>query len=128
MTLRERADRFSKATLAYGGGFDDSPMGSAVALACAWMQEHPADDDEPVTNNWVTAIGGRKEDHPLKWSFALSDGLSIGVWRIDAQDAKWKAVVNISPCFSADLARGIDTRGQVRRLLSALGITCKEGT
>jgi hypothetical protein len=119
MTLREAANKLGKATLAYGSGFDDSPIGCAVALACAWMQEHPADDDEPVTHAWVKTIGFAETDHLNKMTYRRPESIDLGLWAVDGG---WKAMLLITEFASSTITRGLKTRGQVRRLLSALGI------
>jgi hypothetical protein len=75
----------------------------AVALAKAYLAEHPADDAEPVTLEWTRSLGldcRRIYDGP-DW-----------IPNIRGLDGNWVI-----------LPRGA-TRGQARRLLAALGIDC----
>lgn len=67
-----------------------------LMLAKAYLAEHPVDDDEPVTNEWLWSL-------PL-YRKAIWRWTNNFVFDVSGQSA---------PC---------KTRGDVRRLLAALGI------
>lgn len=81
--------------------------------------EHPADDAEPVTEEWLRSVG-------------FESGLRFEFGRLEATKTYngWNFWLKWSdhPNGSSRLANGLNTRGAVRRLLSALGIPSTEGT
>lgn len=91
----------------------------AIILADAYLAEHPADDGEPVTADWMRSFA----PNPGLY-FPLNDDES-GVW----------FVFNPEGCYMA-ISDGVNrsaelpvppTRGHVRRLCAALGVELKEG-
>ena len=85
----------------------------ACMLAESYLAEHPADDAEPVTEEWLLSVGFKR--HPFEGMLHVIDGwmsMSIG------QHEK-NAFVNTP-------LRG-KTRGDVRTLCRSLGIELKEG-
>ena len=87
----------------------------ARRLAKAWLQEHPADDDEPVDIEWLKSIGFTDEKHRPGWCRLL-----IQIGNISLRFGAGNLVLNgQSLCVGA-------TRCQVRRLLAALGVPSKE--
>jgi hypothetical protein len=114
--LREAAERLR----AYGAATDWTEAGFGAAdhyqaiqdrhaLADAYLAEHPADDAEPVTAEWLSTL---TPDEPNV--FATDGGYRIGV--------------TIKPDGTLIRLSGVaivrnPTRSHVRRLLSALNIT-----
>lgn len=91
-------------------------------LADAYLAEHPADDGEPIDHSWLVSIGGIAERNPDKITFHREDALPIGLWRVDDG---WKAMFLFAEESAACIARGLSTRGGVRRMLKALGVDVK---
>lgn len=82
-------------------------------LSNAWQDEHPADDEELVTEEWLLSIGFRLEIDEYGgadwWQLdKVKHAPSCGTWEFDS------AYLPDQP-----------TRGHVRRLLTALGVTSK---
>lgn len=80
----------------------------------AWLAANPADDDEPVTDSWLIAIGANS-----LLEFAINSGFCLKFYRglnpsIEDLDGN---LVELPDC---------DTRSAVRRLCAALGIPLKE--
>jgi hypothetical protein len=105
----------------------------ALAVARAYLAEHPADDGEPVTAEWLKAVGftERAKERPgddrvlvspegetchhVFWS-ENRDGYDHNAW-----------------FYGDDYLRAVNlldqpTRGHVRRLCQALGVTLTEPT
>lgn len=79
---------------------------------------------QPVTEEWLRSAGAKKHDwHPVKWTFFRDDALAIGLWHVDDG---WKAMGILAEHSSICIVRGLQTRGDVLRLLAALGIPTKE--
>jgi hypothetical protein len=96
-------------------------------LADAWLAEHPVDDDEPVTEEWLLSVGFSKKNSA--WA-------SIGF-----DDEIYERYLGIEEDFSLALGEhdflGLNaiyvpfpgaakTRGDVRRLCKALGVPLKQ--
>jgi hypothetical protein len=86
---------------------------SALAVACQYQADHPADDGEPVTGEWLRSLG----------IFSGCFGDRCCGWH------------NAKKCHTLNLktdrgnVSGIDvfTRGDVRRLTAALGVPLRAG-
>ena len=79
-------------------------MKDCAAVARAWLSEHPADDDEAITEGWLLANGWHKGRDLFLWF----DGVRVSF--------------NGNEAFiSNELAEHIRTKGDVRRLCSSLG-------
>ena len=95
----------------------------ACMLAESYLAEHPADDAEPVTEEWLLSVGfKRAEDDPVILVLPSTD------------TGRAMTYVTIEPCelrLEADdggsIWIGERTRGDVRRLCTALGIELKAG-
>ena len=87
-------------------------------LVDAFMAEHPADDDETVTEEWLGRVGGVKSSEYAK------------AFRRAGSDDLYFFYAGRNP-FQSGLTRFfkmpvVETRGDVRRLCVALGIELKE--
>ena len=92
-------------------------MVDELAVELFALAEHPADDDEPVTKEWLAAKGAIFHD---VWRFYLpacelhvSFSPTGGMWlaRLNQEDERYE-YLNISD--------SVPTKRQVRRLVSAL--------
>jgi hypothetical protein len=111
--LRVRAERLIRSHEQMedmlGGLIDPSfagPLDVAVGVCRAWLAEHPADDGEPVTEEWAEAVapGGY----------------------VDVMTGNCGVVVEVRPwALRVNGHRVVEdpTRGHVRRLLTALGVS-----
>ena len=83
-------------------------------LADAWIAENPADDDEPVSEEWRRSVGFEQTE------------CVVLVLRLDF--IEWygpKQSINVGSMIMKGLPN-CRTRGALRRLASALGIPLKE--
>ena len=97
-------------------------------LAAAWLARHPADDREPVTAAWIDAVGGDDERGcgVVAWPVGSLSKLCVGQYR---GTGAWH-------CWVRDGHNGeetvtlpqLTTRGQLRRLLAALGVPAASPT
>ncbi len=115
----------------------DSPVAelvrNAMKLAEGFINEHPADDAEPITEEWLSSIGFSKRGMfamdikvPSKTcTFALScadyENLPC-CWEL------WNEFDDSTPSEGACLPCQPQNRGDVRRLADALGIPLTEPT
>jgi hypothetical protein len=84
----------------------------------AYLAEHPADDNEPVTRDWLIALGFHSVFRTLRLD--VNGRTRIEMWCDDNGKA---GCICVNDCkISNDKA----TRGDVRRLCRALGISLKE--
>jgi hypothetical protein len=112
-----RATAFAVAS---ADGYDKMPIVEiAVVLAHAYLADHPADEDEPVTEDWLRSIGLK-----LRMGFGFPVTKTMSLW--DSRNG-WGLYFHGGLGDSAEgetkIAK-VATRGQVRRLLAALGIDC----
>jgi hypothetical protein len=82
-----------------------------------FLAEHPADDGEAITEEWLASVGCKKEDHPHKWTFNREDALPVGLWSV--ADG-WKAMLIHTEYAAACIVRGLKTRGDFRQLSAAV--------
>jgi len=94
-------------------------------LAEAYLAEHPADDAELVTAEWLIAVGGslRSEEYQ-RFAFPVSHGELI-VWLTEKDAAKRIAWFDTCDDATGSYIPFDGTRGQMRRLCAALGIPLK---
>lgn len=94
---------------------------AAVAVARACLADHPADDGEPVTREWVKSV---LPTRTLSITFTNPDGdeMLLGIIPVWTTNTEWKAWLDGLPICR------VPTRGHVRRLLAALGIEHKGAT
>lgn len=102
-----------------GGSPRQSHLGSAVVLSPddyhlllevrdAYLAEHPADDDKPITEEWIIKVYGRQEYWPTIWLGANVNIVDGSAW-----------------CNGRNLCDA-RTRGDVRRICALIGIELKE--
>ena len=102
----------------YKGNFD-LRLEDAYLLAEAYLALHPADDGEAIDEAWLRSMGFTKHEwHHQKWTFYRSTGMPIGLWHVEDG---WKAMLIHSEAHASCLVRAMTTRGQLRRLLAAIG-------
>jgi hypothetical protein len=98
-----------------------------IRLAKAYLDEHPADDGEAVTEEWLRAVGFDKQG--LLWFGGAR--LYIGAkWDGGTHSAEIQ-VGGGSGYYGCDHTIDLpkpQTRGEVRRLCQCLGIEIKEAT
>jgi hypothetical protein len=83
----------------------------ARVLAAAYLAEHPADDDEPITREWLVDLGWtvRERDVWMAYPSHLSQSLAI-----DGNGRVYLALMT--------LGKPVKTRRDLRRLTNVLGI------
>lgn len=82
---------------------------AGVIMAKAWLMDHSEDEDEPVGTDWLVGVMGFVTDGPN----LLSPRGVLKVWG----DGQWSVVAG-SHYRTVPTPK---TRGEVRRLLAALG-------
>jgi hypothetical protein len=118
MTVREKAEEVLK----YAGGVleDDATefLENSVALAKAYLQEHPSDDEEPVSSEWL-------DEYFKPWRARSQRG-----WELIATCIIRETNCGFSPVFShtgqGSCGAILKTRRDVRRLCKVLGIEIRE--
>ncbi len=119
--VREAAERLLKypATLTSPGR--QNATWDMALLAAAWLREHPADEDEPVTDEWLESVGFTNDIDGCGRVWESGEGL-VSLYVMIGLNC-------LVECASKDEAVFVpetETRGDVRRLCSALGINLKE--
>ncbi len=98
----------------------DTIDAGAVEVCRDWLKDHPNDDNEPVTEGWLRAVG-----------FRFLAGYGRGEWVIGDTRETLPQVLSCSQDFltwtygCCHVVPPV-TRGHVRRLCLALGIPIKE--
>lgn len=109
------AQRFWTGTVPFGPGYLDIDERDVMRVARACLAEHPADDDEPVTAEWLESIGFYRDGtHPDDPFTCRESALYLSPKYDD--ETTWVVFVEVYEIGN------IKTRGDVRRLLTALGI------
>ena len=99
----------------------------AATLADAWLADHPATDSLPIDAAWLTSAGfGDDPENPGEWLHPVPGGCPGDANRVVAFEpnggvcleccnslGQSTEVISLAPC---------PTRGQLRRLLAALGV------
>ena len=91
--------------------FDNMPIEcikDLFVLAQAYIAEHPADDDEPVTDEWLDSVFGTDDSLCTEWH------------------DEWGEKITWLDKFGLVSIPMPKTRGDVRRLCRALGIELNE--
>jgi hypothetical protein len=95
-------------------------------FARAHLADHPADDGELPDGDWLRAAGGKKQ-FTGDYSFFGNEGEDKPKLWIDIRPGKNYAVIRIVRERQSMFAfADAETRGHVRRLLAALGVTTAE--
>lgn len=115
-----RAEAVDSLAAVYGPMADKDNAGAYLrdrnALLAAWFREHPADDELPVTEEWLREVGFGDNGYNYAGSmlrlggFEYRTGPSADGW------SRWYY------CGVLITDENLGTRGHVRRLLAALGI------
>ena len=100
------------------------PIVAGLALADEYLAEHPADEDEAITDTWLREIGFSRFMQP-----AATNHLSIG--DLDSTDnhlARWENPdgPHLWAINQQWTHNGPRTRGQLRTLCKAIGIELNE--
>lgn len=82
-----------------------------AAVAAAWLAEHPADDAEPVTEEWLRSVGFSSRPNNRWLQIRTPQGGRLDCWMASPL---WE--------FHDEAVAIPQTRGDVRRLCTALGI------
>lgn len=117
----------------YGPATDDFPQCVArdeALLAAAWLAEHPADDGEPASRDFLRRLGRVIRDEATCLVVAASpladaDFTVRLIWEYRSPNGADRVYVAIDHP-SVATAVPATNRGHVRRLLAALGIETKE--
>ena len=99
---------------------DDSRL-----LADAWLAANPADDSEPATACWVMAALPADADYPYRTHASHPGKLAALSWHCGQEYRPGPAdrAVNFRVCVNGvEIDWRTATRGQLRRLLAALGV------
>ena len=98
-------------------------MADVRKVAAAYLAEHPADDAEPVTEDWLLSIGFTR--NKIDQVILILESKDLG---------RAMTYITISPCElciesddGGSIWLGERTRGDVRTLCRALGVEMKEG-
>ena len=86
----------------YGEDYEHDYSDDITRIAIQYLAEHPADDDEPIGEWWYATLSDSFKLLEVKWSPAE-------LW---IEFAGWALTVKSNP-----------TKGDVRRLCAALGVT-----
>lgn len=123
--LREYAEAIVKSVTKTGDGSYDNDLERCwwalqepYELAVAYLEEHPADDDEPITADWLCKNGWKVICNGTRASIEWITDHPIQLWKQDAN--RWHVTMGVVEFHV------INTRGDVRRLCAALGIELKE--
>lgn len=100
----------------------------AYTLAMAYLREHPADEHDAITPEWLVSVGFRHSLNPL-W-LMVDFGKENSHWLAIKKDLSECDIGQKVPSYDYDPQVPIPvplTRGAVRSLCKALGIPLKEG-
>ena len=121
----EAAERLKKAVAAQAWvrRADPETLTDGGLIIQAYLDEHPADDGEAVTAEWLGAVGAIYLTADI--GFVTDDRIAEPVltWVLDSESETGISCPSIG---GSDIGCNITTRGQVRQILSALGIELKE--
>lgn len=106
---RLRADAYADWDYMDGIYASDKQLEDRRLIAKAYLAEHPADNDEPITDSWLRKIGFQDMETGLE---SQDHVVIVNAWGMDF------TVCNGKP--------KPETRGDVRRLAKALGLELKE--
>lgn len=95
--------------------------GDIQYVANAYLADHPADEGEPITDGWLREIGfiqWNTSEHIYSMRF-LKTNDELQLWRQSGSRMTVKV-------FGVTLKSPVEARGQLRKLLEALGVETKE--
>ena len=96
----------------------DRFLEARAILADAWIAEHPADDGEAIGLGFLLSL----PCGPIDVSMGDIEAVAFGNgWLIRREGSRWQFFLG-----GGVFLRMLDGRGQVRRLLSALGVNLTE--
>ena len=90
-----------------------------ATLADAWLADHPAEDSLPVAATWLSAAVEEPPGYQGWWKWAVGP-LTLRVWQAGEC---WAVALWHDDTLTGTLLPAVETRGQLRRLLDALGAT-----
>ena len=85
-------------------------------LAAAYMADHPADDAEPVTEEWLKAVLGEKMTYDMGFDFR------VRFYVYSQPEIEYETGRGYEHCESSVDLPEAKTRGDVRRICAALGV------
>ncbi len=113
------------------GGKPHSQAVDGHYVARAYLAEHPSDDGEPITEDWLSGLGAEffpatDYERPM---YILSSSCRRFGWELARYEEgdEWTAELTVNRAYHLGVSHDIKTRGDVRRLCSALGIELEEG-
>ena len=125
MSVREAAERLNRYIedrTVTAADYEDCE-GDIQYVANAYLAEHPADEDEPIDEDWLRSIGfhvNTGDDYYL-WINSPNQDFDIQYWD------DWEEFRFATSKSDYDVPVSIKTRGQLRDLLKALGLETKGG-
>jgi hypothetical protein len=98
-------------------------------IAIAFLAEHPTDDDEPITAEWLHTTNGEKFDSGEFVWFLKAHGPDFNECWISARPGGF-CIVTLVPMEGNSMWFSLEhqTRGHIRRIVAALGGSLKEPT
>lgn len=115
-------------TVAFLGGRDRMSTTDLrnLKLAKGWLAEHPADDGEPVTADWLLSAGFVADEygqHVREVQIGYDCNV-VGLYTPNL--VGWLVYDSLGSGENEVSIGGLPTRGHVRRMCAALGITLTE--
>lgn len=96
---------------------DEAERQSIGRLGRAWLADNPADNDEPLTDDWLNGLSGRSWDH-------RGYSVEIGQLEYELWAERAGGPVELRPYHTG---KTLFTRGDVRRVCQAIGLDLSEG-
>ena len=118
--LRDRIDQINREGLRYG-------LAGVIALAvivraaAKWGVEHPLDDGEPLTAEWLTTAGGQVCEDGDWWFYGGGGDVVLSYH----DNRECGDVYRLATCGGLPRVE-VSSRGQLRRLCDSLGMKLKE--
>ena len=106
-----------------GGDWERQCEDDTELVIDAHLAKHPPDDDEPIMGDWLREIGLSQLDS-ANWPITnISEPIWIELEKFEGWSV-WLVTLDETPVR----LRWIETRGQLRRLMSALGTETGKGS
>ena len=130
--IRADAEHVAKCDDLWTHGADESDLFDAVRrgqrVAAAWLKDHPADDGEWTTEEWLLSVGLPAPVPGL--GISLSDLVSIWNtscgWHAFYHNGEGDAYMPDIDTNGPKMIANANTRGRLRRLCAAFGVKLKE--